>query len=98
MTAIKWAPDSCSLLLFCDQYKVTIYDLQERQVGCYLRYPKYSGKGCEFSPDRKLMALAERRECKDYLAIYRTEDWKLVNHLPLDLFDLADIRWTPSGH
>jgi hypothetical protein len=31
------------------------------------------------------------------LGIYSTNDWKLINHLHLDLFDLADIMWMPNG-
>jgi len=43
------------------QYKITIYDLQEKQQVCYLRNPKFPGRSCEFSPDGKLMAMVERR-------------------------------------
>jgi hypothetical protein len=40
------------------------------------------------------MAIAERREAKDFVSIYYTgEDWKLVNTFEVDTFDLADIMW-----
>lgn len=42
------------------------------------------------------MALAERRDGKDFIGIYETESWNLVNHLSVDTFDLADCTWSPN--
>lgn len=40
------------------------------------------------------MALAEKRESKDWVSIYYTgNEWKLVNTFEVDTFDLADIMW-----
>lgn len=40
------------------------------------------------------MALAERKNAKDCISIYYTNfEWKLVNHLEVETFDLADIQW-----
>jgi len=40
------------------------------------------------------MALAERREAKDWVSIYYTgNDWKLVNTFEVDTFDLIDLMW-----
>ncbi len=35
--------------------------------------------GISFSSNGKFMALAERRDAKDYIGIYYCNDWKLVN-------------------
>ena len=52
-------------------------------------------KGISFSKNKKFMALAERREAKDWVSIYYTgNDWKLINAFEVDTFDLADIMWT----
>ena len=43
--------------------------------------------GISFTSDGKFMALAERKDSKDYIGVYCTQDWKLVNvihkNLPL---------------
>jgi hypothetical protein len=43
------------------------------------------------------MALAERRELKDWVSIYYTgNDWKLVNTFEVETFDLNDLIWTKA--
>ena len=44
------------------------------------------------------MALAERRDCKDYLSIFDTEKWNLVRHFSVDTKDLAGLSWSPNGN
>jgi len=39
----------------------------------------FSLTGISFTSDGKFMAIAERRDIKDYVGIYYTKDWKLVN-------------------
>ena len=34
--------------------------------------------GLDFSKDGKYMALAERRNCKDYISIFHCSSWQLV--------------------
>lgn len=52
-------------------------------------------KGICFTKNKKFMALAERRESKDWISIYYTGgEWKLVNAFEVDTFDLVDIMWT----
>lgn len=41
------------------------------------------------------MALAERREGKDWVSIYYAgNEWKLVNTFEVETFDLSEIMWT----
>ena len=42
------------------------------------------------------MAIAERRDVKDYIGVYSTNDWKLVDHFSVETFDLADMLWMPN--
>jgi hypothetical protein len=50
----------------------------------YIKAPKLSTqKGFSFSSDGKFLALLEKHECKDYLSVYYTRDWKMVNTFPL---------------
>jgi len=39
------------------------------------------------------MALLERHDCKDVLNIYYCGDWKLVNSIPFESFDVIEIKW-----
>jgi hypothetical protein len=40
------------------------------------------------------MALAERKDCKDYIGVYYTWNWELVCHFEVHTSDLSDIAWT----
>lgn len=90
VSGIVWAPDSLQLLVFSELlYKVTIYNLPEKTT-CTIRSPKLnSSKGCVFSSNNKLMALLEKHDCKDTIGIYFCGDWKLLNSIQLDSFDLV---------
>ncbi len=39
----------------------------------------------------------QRRECKDWLCVYRIEDWGQHARFLLDTTDAADIAWAPNG-
>ena len=40
------------------------------------------------------MALAERRDGKDWVSIYYTGvDWKLINTFEVETFDMQDLMW-----
>ena len=43
------------------------------------------------------MALAERKDCKDYIGIYYCGDWKLINHFQVETFDLHDLAWSKDN-
>lgn len=74
----------------------------------YIMYPKFSSKGLDFTRDGKYMALAERRDCKDFISIIVTDTWELVKvstklihsqkkHFSVCTRDLADLKWSPNG-
>ena len=44
------------------------------------------------------MALAERRDCKDYVSIFDCHNnWELVKNFAVDTEDLAGLAWSPDG-
>ncbi|CDW74000.1 wd-repeat protein [Stylonychia lemnae] len=91
-----WAPDSRQILTFSDlQLRATVWSLVEQRATAYIRSPKHvPPKGISFSQNKKFMALAERRDAKDWISIYYTgNDWKLVNTFEVDTFDLTDLMW-----
>jgi len=96
LTFARWVPDSRQIITISQfQLKLTVWSLIDRSVS-YIKNPKHSDRALSFSSDGKFMALAERRDTKDYMGIYYTEDWKLVNHFQLDSVDLNDLRWAPD--
>lgn len=49
----------------------------------------------DFSSNHKFMCMAERRDCKDWIAIYYAgHDWKMVNCFEaVENFDVQDCKW-----
>ena len=47
----------------------------------------------DFSHDGKYLAVAERKECKDFVSIYYCETWELVKQFGVDTEDLCDLKW-----
>eukprot|EP00825_Cyclidium_porcatum_P005999 TRINITY_DN12947_c0_g1_i4.p1 TRINITY_DN12947_c0_g1~~TRINITY_DN12947_c0_g1_i4.p1 ORF type:complete len:438 (+),score=78.06 TRINITY_DN12947_c0_g1_i4:103-1416(+) len=93
----KWCPDSRQVIVFSDfGLKATIYSLADKSQQ-YIKCPKYADKGIQFSQDGKFMALVERQETKDYIGIYYTKDWKLLNHFQVETLDLQDILWSKNS-
>ena len=43
------------------------------------------------------MAIAERKECKDFIGIYYVADYSLVSHFVVDSLDLQDICWAKDN-
>lgn len=43
------------------------------------------------------MALAERRDCKDYISLFDCSQWQLVRHFKVDTSDLMGLSWSPDS-
>ena len=64
---------------------MTLTSLADNSV-CQIKNPKFIDKGLSFTSNKKFMALAERKDVKDYIGIYFTKDWSLTNvHLLFEL-------------
>lgn len=75
----RWSPDGRHVLAASDfNLRITIWSLLDRAV-YYIRYPKFSHEGLDFTKDGKLMALAERREMNDFISIFNCLEWTPVN-------------------
>ncbi|CAG8772584.1 3255_t:CDS:2, partial [Dentiscutata heterogama] len=78
---VKWNLDGKSIMCFSDfELRITIWSLITNN-GYYIQDPKYHNKGFCFREDPPWFILAERRECKDFIGVYKcdTDDWKLLN-------------------
>ncbi|KAJ3294247.1 WD repeat-containing protein wrap73 [Borealophlyctis nickersoniae] len=96
-TAVEWTPDARHLLSFSDfQLRITVWSLTTKDA-YYIQYPKFSDRGYSFRKDGKYFALAERKDCKDYISIYDCEDWVLLKRFAVETTDLEDIAWSPDG-
>eukprot|EP00696_Hemimastix_kukwesjijk_P004594 gnl/Hemi2/15891_TR5251_c0_g1_i1.p2 gnl/Hemi2/15891_TR5251_c0_g1~~gnl/Hemi2/15891_TR5251_c0_g1_i1.p2 ORF type:complete len:446 (-),score=122.24 gnl/Hemi2/15891_TR5251_c0_g1_i1:1365-2702(-) len=96
LVSARWSPDGRHILSTSDfQLRVTIWSLVNRSVSC-IRFPKFADKGLRFSHDGKYMALAERRDCKDFMGIYVCESWQMVKNFPVETSDLTDLSWSPD--
>ncbi|XP_006785828.1 WD repeat-containing protein WRAP73 [Neolamprologus brichardi] len=82
--------------LFWLQLRITVWSLCTKAVS-YIKYPKACQKGIDFSRDGSYMALAERRDCKDFVSIFVCDDWHLLRHFETETQDLAGLEWSPNG-
>ena len=51
----------------------------------------------DFSSNGKYMALAERRDCKDYVSLFDCAQWQLIRHFQVETTDLVGLSWSPDG-
>lgn len=77
----RFCLDSRHILVFSDfQLRVSVWDiLKSHGPLAHIRFPKYSSKGFDFTNnDMKLLAIAERKDCKDYVSVITTDSWELI--------------------
>ncbi|KAL6456712.1 hypothetical protein MHYP_G00352560 [Metynnis hypsauchen] len=93
----RWSPDGRHILNTTEFHlRITVWSLCNKSVS-YIKYPKACQKGLDFSADGRYMALAERRDCKDYISIFVCDDWHLLRHFETETQDLAGVEWSPNG-
>ena len=96
MVGQMWAPDSRQIITFSDlQLRATVWSLVEQKPIANIRNPKLvPPKGVSITKNGKFIAVAERKDAKDWVSIYYTGgEWKLVNTFEVDTFDMADLMW-----
>lgn len=95
LLAAHWTPDSRHILTTAEfQLRITLWSLSNKTVS-YIKYPKLKS-GFDFTSDGAFMALAERRDCKDFVSLFDCEQWKLIRNFPVDTNDLAGLKWSPN--
>eukprot|EP00741_Cyanophora_paradoxa_P000029 tig00000057_g27.t1 len=95
----RWSPDGRHVLTVADfQVRLAVWSLVNKSC-THIKYPKFgSAAGIDFSKDGRWMALAVRRDCKDYVQIYACDTWELVKQFQVDTTDLAGLSWSPDGY
>ncbi|KAL2103361.1 hypothetical protein ACEWY4_000229 [Coilia grayii] len=93
----RWSPDGRHILNTTEFHlRITVWSLCNKSVS-YIKYPKACEKGMDFSADGRYMALAERRDCKDWISVFVCNGWVLLRHFETDTQDLAGLQWSPNG-
>ncbi|XP_061691129.1 WD repeat-containing protein WRAP73 isoform X2 [Syngnathoides biaculeatus] len=97
LVASRWSPDGRHILNTTEFHlRITVWSLCTKAVS-YIKNPKACFKGIDFSRDGCYMALAERRDCKDYVCVFVCDDWHLLRHFETETQDLAGLQWSPNG-
>ncbi|XP_057682364.1 WD repeat-containing protein WRAP73 isoform X2 [Corythoichthys intestinalis] len=97
LVASRWSPDGRHILNTTEFHlRITVWSLCTKAVS-YIKNPKACLKGIDFSRDGCYMALAERRDCKDYVCLFVCDDWHLLRHFETETQDLAGLEWSPNG-
>ena len=94
----RWSPDGRTVLDTNDfNVRITVWSLCSKAgVVASLRSPKFADRAVDFSSDGKFLAVAERRDCKDFVQIYECSTWSAVSRFPVETKDLADLKWSPD--
>ncbi|KAM8831088.1 WD repeat-containing protein WRAP73 [Synchiropus picturatus] len=97
LVASRWSPDGRHILNTTEFHlRITVWSLCTKAVS-YIKYPKACHKGIDFTRDGSYMALAERRDCKDYVSVFVCDDWHLLRHFETETQDLCGLEWSPNG-
>ncbi|XP_025141592.1 WD repeat-containing protein WRAP73 isoform X5 [Bubalus bubalis] len=78
LVASCWSPDGRHILNTTEFHlRITVWSLCTKSVS-YIKYPKACQQGITFTRDGRYLALAERRDCRDYVSIFVCSDWQLL--------------------
>ncbi|EEC12913.1 WD-repeat protein, putative [Ixodes scapularis] len=97
ITGAYWSPDSRHILTVADfQIRITIWSLIDKSVH-YLEHAKLPLPCLSFSSSGRLLAVAERRDSKDYVSIVTCDTWSLATNFVVGTEDLAGVSWAPNA-
>lgn len=97
LRGVHWSPDGRHILTTADfNLRMTVWSVTSKSIS-YIRYPKQCQKGYDYSEDGYFMALAERRDCQDFISIFACRSWELVKHFSCSTDDLSGLQWSPGG-
>lgn len=92
-----FAPSSRHVLITSKLFlRISIWSLLERSVR-HIDLPKDGRPGLDFRPGGSHVAVAERRDARDCVAIYSCHSWTRVALIDTETVDLGGVRWSPDG-
>lgn len=94
---VRWSPDSRHILTTCDFHlRITVWSLINKSVS-YIKNPKACQQYLDFTSNGNYLAVAERRDCKDYVSIFDAVSWQVLKHLDPETDDMEGLMWSPDG-
>lgn len=97
-----WGPNLNHILTVSEfKIRLTVWCLADKGVQ-YIKSPKFDdGRGICFSPNKKVMVLAEKNSTdgKDSLGIYDVtkNTWECLHHFVPNTFDLENVTFSSDG-
>ncbi|XP_040507062.1 WD repeat-containing protein WRAP73 isoform X4 [Gallus gallus] len=80
LVASCWSPDGRHILNTTEFHlRITVWSLCTKSVS-YIKYPKACQQGIAFTKDGRYMAVAERRDCKDFVSLFVCSNWQLLRY------------------
>ncbi|ESN99643.1 hypothetical protein HELRODRAFT_176814 [Helobdella robusta] len=96
LVGVCWSPDSRHILTTCEFHlRITVWSLVNKSV-MYIKYPKQCKNYIDFSSNEKYLAVAERRDCKDYISYFNCYSWDLIKNFPTETENMEGICWSPN--
>ncbi|CDW84361.1 wd repeat-containing protein wrap73 [Stylonychia lemnae] len=103
LSYVQWGP-SLNHIITVSEFKVrlTVWSLEDKTMQ-YIKSPKFDDiRGITFSPNKKLMALAEKSANeggRDQIGIYDVtkNHWECLHHFSPDTFDLETVEFAGDG-
>lgn len=99
----RWGPNNNFIVTISDfKVRLNVWGLADKSVQ-FIKNPKHDDKrGLAYSPNKKLMALAERSadgQAKDVIGLYEVAGtkWACLHHFNPDTFDLEDLKFSGDG-
>lgn len=92
----RWSPDSRHIITTSDfQLRLTVWSLVN--TACvHVQWPKHASKGVSFTKDGKFVAIATRKDCKDYVNLIACHSWEIMGTFAVDTIELLDLEWSPN--
>jgi WD40 repeat protein len=99
----RWGPNNNFVITISDfKVRMNVWGLADKSVQ-FIKNPKHDDeRGVAFSPNKRLMALAEKSadgQAKDTIGIYEVSGnkWACLHHFNPDIFDLEDLKFSGDG-
>jgi WD40 repeat protein len=96
----RWGPNNDFVITISDfKVRMNVWGLADKNVQ-FFKNPKHNDeRGVAFSPNKRLMALAEKSadgQTKDTIGIYEVSgnQWACLHHFNSDTFDLEDLKFS----
>ena len=90
-----WTPDSRHLVTFSDfQVHLTLWSLTTQDT-VVVQKPKSPPRAVAFCAS--FMAVATRKDCKDFITVFDCDGWEKISSFPVKSFDLSTILWNEDG-